>query len=338
MLVKCSVVAAVLVMAVPVHAEPLATAVGEIALTVSDARRSLAFFRDALGCAPVTGGERIVEGAYAHLEGVEGAKLRITRCQIGDERLAFLEFRADPKARPIPVDQRSNDAGFQHVAIVVRDIDAAYARLRAHHVDPVSVASPEKLPQWNHAAAGIRAYYFHDPDRHTLELIWFPPGKGDPRWQRPRTAAPLFLGIDHTAIGVSDTDASLAFYRDLLGLRVAGGSENYGVEQERLSGVPGAHVRITTLRAQSGPGIEFLQYLAPTTGRALPADFAARDLLHWQTTIRVADPSRAFAAAATHGAQPVSTGVVDLPASLPFGTSRAALVRDRDGHALLLGE
>ena len=41
----------------------------------------------------------------------------------------------------------------------------------------------------------------------------------------------IFLGIDHTAIVISDTDKSLAFYRDLLGLRVAGESENYGIEQ-----------------------------------------------------------------------------------------------------------
>ena len=73
-----------------------------------------------------------------------------------------------------------------------------------------------------------------------------PPGKGDPRWQeRDR----LFLGVDHTAIAVSDTGRSLAFYRDRLGLHIAGTSENWGGEQELLSGVPGAHVRITTLRA-----------------------------------------------------------------------------------------
>src|SRR5207248_3789279 len=77
----------------------------------------------------------------------------------------------------------------------------------------------------------------------------------------------LFLGIDHTAIVVSDTEASLRFYRDALGLRVPGGSENWGAEQERLNDVTGAHLRITTLRAGSGPGIEFLEYLEPRGGR-----------------------------------------------------------------------
>src|SRR3954466_2007637 len=67
-----------------------------------------------------------------------------------------------------------------------------------------------------------------------------PPGRGDPRWQERER---LFLGINHTAIAASDTERSLAFYRDRLRLRIVGQSENWGQEQERLSGVPGVHVR-----------------------------------------------------------------------------------------------
>ena len=39
----------------------------------------------------------------------------------------------------------------------------------------------------------------------------------------------MFLGIDHTAIAVDDTNVSLRFYRDTLGMQVAGESENYDV-------------------------------------------------------------------------------------------------------------
>src|SRR5258705_2161747 len=101
----------------------------------------------------------------------------------------------------------------------------AYARLREHNVRQ-AWSGPQKLPDWNPNAGGIEAFYFKDPDGHPLEVTHFPPGKGDPRWQRPTDA--VFLGIDHTAIVVADTDASLRFYRDVLGLRVAGESENYG--------------------------------------------------------------------------------------------------------------
>jgi len=82
---------------------------------------------------------------------------------------------------------------------------------------------------------------------------------------------------------VHDTEASVAFYRDRL--RVAGSSENWGAEQERLSAVPGAHVRITSLRAPAGAGIEFLYYLMLGDGHPAPPDTTAEDL--WSEVIVV---------------------------------------------------
>ncbi|HEX9573114.1 MAG TPA: VOC family protein [Myxococcales bacterium] len=191
--------------------------------------------------------------------------------------------------------------------------------------------APQRLPDWNPAAGGIRAFYFRDPDRHALEVLQLPAGKGDPKWQRKER---LFLGIDHTAIVVSDTEASLQFYRDALGLRVAGASENWGAEQERLNDVEGAHLRITTLRAASGPGIEFLEYLAPGGGRLFPADERANDLVHWQTTV-VADPAEGARVLRAHGSPFVSPGVVRL-SDRRLGYRRAVLARDPDGHVLQL--
>src|SRR5439155_27365095 len=103
-------------------------------------------------------------------------------------------------------------------------------------------------------AVRIRAFYFRDPDGQPLEILQFPPGKRDPKFQRP--SGRLFLGIDHTALVTGDTEACLGFYRDVLGLEVKGESENYGIEQEHLNGVFGARLRITALRAAHGPGIE----------------------------------------------------------------------------------
>src|SRR4030095_11025130 len=112
--------------------------------------------------------------------------------------------------------------------------------------------------------------------RHFLEIISFPVGKGAAQWHD--ATREVFLGIDHTAIVVDDSNASLHFYRDTLGLQVAGESENYDVEQEHLNNVFGARLRITSLRAADGPGIEFLEYLAPRDGRAAPADLRANDI------------------------------------------------------------
>src|SRR5213594_2211589 len=257
--------------------------VKSVGMTVSDMDRSMAFYSE-LAFQKVSDVEVLGE-QYEHLEGVFGVRMRIVRMQLGNEYLDLTQYFAPP-GRPIPVDSRSNDLWFQHVAIVVRNMDQAFEKLRALKVQFVSTG-PQTLPASLPAAAGIKAFYFRDPDQHNLEIIYFPPGKGDPRW-REKTDN-LFLGIDHTAIGISSTDASLHFYRDLLGLRKVAESENFGTEQEHLNQVFGAHLHITGMRSDAGPGIEFLEYLTPRDGRPRPADVRANDIVHWQTTIATND-------------------------------------------------
>src|SRR5207249_3760331 len=262
---------------------PLIQGVDAIGITVSDMDRAVDFYSKVLTFEKVSDTEVAGEN-YEHLEGVFGLRMRVVRMRLGDEFIELTEYLA-PKGRPIPVDSRSNDRWFQHIAIITRDMDKAYAWLRQNKVEHAS-SGPQRLPDWNKNAAGIKAFYFHDPDGHNLEILEFPAGKGDAKWHRPSDK--LFLGIDHTAIVVSDTEASLRFYRDVLGMRVAGESENYGTEQEHLNNVFGARLRITSMHAvDGGPGIEFLEYLAPRNGRTFPADERASDIVHWQTTLTV---------------------------------------------------
>jgi catechol 2,3-dioxygenase-like lactoylglutathione lyase family enzyme len=309
---------------------PLARAVEALGLTVGDLDRSVGFFTRVLDFEKVA--EREVAGdGPERLLGVFGMRARVARLRLGDEFLELTEYLA-PKGRPVPADARSNDRSFQHAAIVVSDMDAAYRRLREHRVTHAS-PGPQTLPAWNRAASGIRAFYFKDPDGHALEVLQFPPDKGDPKWRRP--GGRLFLGIDHTAIVVSDTEASLRLYRDALGLRVAGESENHGIEQERLNNVFGARLRITALRAAAGPGIEFLEYLAPADGRPAPADLRANDLLHWHVIVRTADPAAAIGPLRAAGGRLVSPGAV-APADGAAGFPAGLLARDADGHGLLL--
>jgi len=304
-------------------------AVESIGMTVSDMDRSVAFY-SALAFQKVSDIEVLGE-QYEHLEGVFGARMRIVRMQLGNEFVDLTEYLA-PRGRPIPADSRSNDLWFQHIAIVVRDMDQAFEKLRAVKVQFVSTG-PQTLPPSIPAAAGIKAFYFRDPDQHNLEVIYFPSGKGDPRWQEKTDK--LFLGIDHTAIGIANTEASLHFYRDLLGFRKAGESENFGTEQEHLSQVLGAHLQITGMRAASGPGIEFLEYLAPRDGRARPADLHANDIVHWQTMITTDDVDLMAKKLRDGHVHFVSSGVVAMPKD-KAGFSKGALVSDPDGHDLLL--
>ncbi len=303
--------------------------VESVGVTVSDMDRSVAFY-SALAFQKVSDIEVLGE-QYEHLEGVFGARMRIVRMQLGNEYVDLTQYLAPP-GRPIPADSRSNDLWFQHIAIVVRDMDQAFDKLRALKVQFVSTG-PQTLPLSIKAAAGIKAFYFRDPDQHNLEIIYFPPGKGDPRWQEKTHK--LFLGIDHTAIGISNTDASLKFYRDLLGLRKVGESENFGTEQEHLNQVFGAHLQITGMRGASGPGIEFLEYLTPRDGRARPADVHANDIVHWQTTIRTDDLDLLARKLRDAHVSFISPGVVAMPKD-KAGFSKGALVSDPDGHSVLL--
>ena len=307
-----------------------ARAVSGVAITVADMDRSIDFYATVLFFEKVsdveTSGQQV-----ERLLGVPGLRMRVATMKLGAERIELTEYRA-PKGRPVPADSRSNDRWFQHIAIIVNDMDQAYVWLRRHNVAHISPA-PQRLPDWNPNAGGIRAFYFKDPDGHALELLQFPPDKGDARWQRPSDR--VFLGIDHTAIVVSDTEASLKFYRDTLGPQVVGGSENHGPEQERLNNVPGARLRITTLRAAEGPAIELLEYLTPRDGRPFAPDTRAHDLVRWHSLLLTPD------AGAAADRLRASTRATDRPvvvsmSGATLGFRQGFTVRDPDGHAVQL--
>ena len=303
-----------------------------IGITVSDMDQALAFYTGVLPFEVVS--ETEVQGdAYEHLFGVFGMRARIVRLRLGDEEIELIDYLA-PEGRPVPVDSRSNDEWFQHIAIIVSDMDAAYAQLREHNVQHASTG-PQTLPDWNPNAGGIKAFYFKDPDGHNLEILQFPPDKGAPRWHEP--SDDLFRGIDHTAIVVRDTAPSLAFFQDALGLQVRGTSENYGIEQERLNNVFGARLLITSLGAPAGPAVEFLDYLAPATGRPTPLDTQANDLWSWQIRMETSDLDALEKTLRQAGAAFVSPGIVKMPAD-DLALGRALMVRSPDGHALLLIE
>jgi catechol 2,3-dioxygenase-like lactoylglutathione lyase family enzyme len=308
--------------------------VTSVGFTVSDMERSVAFFHDVLTFEKVADVE-VAGEAYEHLTGVFGVRMRTVTMRLGNDNIELTEYLT-PRGRPIPVDSASNDRWFQHIAIIVPDMQRAYEHLRKHQVRFASTG-PQRLPDWNKDAGGIEAFYFRDPDDHVLELLAFPPDKGNPKWREAAARDPerLFLGIDHTAIVIGESEASLRFYRDSLGFNIAGTSENYGTEQEHLNNVFGARLRITSIRppGATGPSVEFLEYVAPRTGRPYPTDSRASDLWHWQTTLVVDDLEAAARALDAAQSTWISNGVVTMSDAV-LGFSRGALLRDPDGHAV----
>lgn len=270
-----------------------------VSRVVADLDRAEAFYRDVLGFRTIARGP--VGRATLAALGKSSADAEEVAMRLGAEEIALVRFAVP--GRPYPPDSRSDDLWFQHLAIVVGDMDAAYAHLSAHSDGhAISAGGPQTLPPSNGA---VRAFKFRDPDGHPLELIWFPPGQGRPIWHQHLSDG-LFLGIDHSALAAASTTRSVAFYRSL-GLRVSTRSLNEGSAQARLDGLTHARVRVTGLRPRSGrgPGLELLAYRPPGRPAAManPDDIAA----DW-----------------------ITLAVSALPGASPCG------VQDPDGHRLVL--
>lgn len=253
---------------------------------VADLHRAEAFYRDALGF-------EVVSRGVSHIAKLGLGEAEEVLLRLGNANIALVRFAVPGQA--YPAHSRSNDLWFQHLAIVVSDMDAAYAHLlQACHWRAITQSGPQLLPP---EQGNVRAFKFRDPDGHPLELIWYPN-------QGQRLS--LFQGIDHSALSISSTHRSLAFYRSL-GFHVSNRSLNHGPAQDRLDGLSEARVRVTGLQPASGarPGLELLCYKPP--GRA-GHQAAMNDIVTDWATIEVAT----------------------------LFNDRYRAVRDPDGHLLLL--
>lgn len=298
-----------------------------IGLTVKDLNRSINFYTKALH-SEVISDTTAIEDSNTETKNTS-TKVRIVTLKLGNEKIRLMQY-LDSTGEPIPSDSQINDRWFQHFAIVVRDMDAAYAHLQSFSIEPISSA-PQTIPPGNREAAYIQAFKFRDPDRHPLELIWFPPDKGQEKWHQPTER--LFLGIDHTAITVANTEQSLQFYRDQLGMQVDGGSFNWRETQAQMDSLPNAKVRITALRpAQGGLGIELLEYIEPANGRPIPAHLNPNDVAYVQVELVV---------------NSITCGVLDYPIQYVSEDSNltknnsilnhsAYRIKDPTGHSLLV--
>ena len=280
-----------------------------ITRVVSDLRRAESFYRMLLQFSGISSGRADPDLLRALGSAREASEVKL---RLGAEEVVLVQL--EPATVGYPADSRSDDLWFQHLAIVVSDMDTAYSRLRSSPGwQPISADGPQTLPA---SSGGVRAFKFRDPDGHPLELLWFPPRHGDARWQERARAARWdkpFLGIDHTALAVSCTRRSLAFYRSL-GWSIAKKTVNFGPAQSRLDDLPAAHLRVTGLRpvGEAGPGLELLAYEPP--GRARKSGGLKDSPLQWTTLA-------AAMAGSSSDAAPLK---------------RSTAVSDPDGHRFVL--
>jgi catechol 2,3-dioxygenase-like lactoylglutathione lyase family enzyme len=286
--------------------------------TVSSLPDAIAFYHDALGF-------RVIDPDIGPWDASDKANptrsVHAAHLRLGDQDLLLTEF--DPPGDPYPANSTSADLWFQHFAIVTQDIAAAYSRLQQYDHTPISRNGPERLPP---STGSVIAYKFRDPDGHPLELIEFPSGTGDARWQANTSA--LTLGIDHSAISVSDVETSIRFYRDGLGLAVASRQTNQGVEQEKLDALSDDVVDVVSLAPRdSTPHIELLAYRQPA-GRHCETSSQPWHMACDRLVLKVDDL----------GSILKRLKGIALVVCNADDNSGSAMIRDPDGHLLILTE
>lgn len=291
-----------------------------ITLICSEPERLAVFYESAFGFAR-TGEASITEPAFAKLLGIAGATARSIALQLGEQEIELLGVH--PLGRPYPRPVLGRSALFQHFAIVVFNMESAYARLSARKGwSTISTDGPQLLPL---SSGGVTAYKFRDPEGHPLELIAFPSGATPARWQKYSGAE--CLGIDHSAISVAATGRSVEYYEGF-GLKRTGGSLNIGPEQGKLDDIVRASVEVTALAPPQipTPHVELLCYRGGFDGETAPPD--ANDIAATRLVMKVESE------VALKGLCAQSPGtLLSGPVRFEQGALRA-IFRDPDGHLL----
>jgi catechol 2,3-dioxygenase-like lactoylglutathione lyase family enzyme len=310
------------------------TRIARISLTTADPDGLEVFYRSGLGFERI-GVEAHGGQPFARLTAVAHAEAHVLVLSLGEQILELVAF-SEP-GKPYPYHSASNDPRFQHFAIVVASMEAAYARLvECRGWTPITAPAPQRLPA---SSGGVVAFKFRDPEGHPVELLEFPAGNAPPAWQAARPAvaqrgADPCLGIDHSAIVVASTERSVDFYEGLLGFSILGRSFNRGPEQERLDGLPNAIVEVTALGVAGGapPHLELLCYRSPASHGALRAPPGIDDVAATRLTLETEDLASVALRLKEAGVPLMSSGVT------PLQGRPAVSVRDPDGHALWLLE
>jgi short-subunit dehydrogenase/catechol 2,3-dioxygenase-like lactoylglutathione lyase family enzyme len=237
----------------------------QIALSVSDVRRSQQWYREVLGLEP-GGGTNLFAGPLSSM--VQGVPRAASTCWWlvdGQDQfqVELFEFRS-PLVRSLPADWRPSDVGYSAVSFAVGDLDAALDRARAAGSPPLT--DPIGAP-------GGRRTCVRDPDGVLIELMEDDP-RGSPERQRPRPEVPAIArGV---TLSVPDLGRSRRFFVDVLGLGVAEGIELHRPEHEALWGLDGA--RSERLCLWAGDFLVELASYSDPAPRPLPEGYRISDL------------------------------------------------------------
>ena len=298
--------------------------IDRVTLIVSDLHQAEIDYVKTFGCSIEQRDD--VDASLARLLRIPRTRGRRSVLRLGRERIELLEF-TEAGGRSYPLGSTSTDLWFQHMAIVVNDMRQAYLRVMANRrFRPNSRDAPVRLPD---DSGGVSAFKFRDHDGHPLELPAFPEGQVPESW-RTGNGTGSFLGVDHTAIAVSDPAGSARFFGSVFGFSTGTHTENRGPEQVHLDGV---HVSVTRLAPDlPAPRMELLRYHVGTR-RPIPHDTASNDIAATHSMVRVASLEATASALARRGTPLAHDDLMTLQEGI-----RAALVPGPDRHRFLAEE
>lgn len=131
-------------------------------IVVSDMARSLPFYRDLLGL-EIWADFKDSSPYVQAVTDLPGANVWMVKLKARDgASIELLQYLSHPQAVPPP--RRACDAGVNHVALQVDDIDAVYGKLKAHGIRfhaPPTVSSD----------GGAKVTYCRDPEGVMIELV-----------------------------------------------------------------------------------------------------------------------------------------------------------------------
>jgi len=291
---------------------------------VGDLDKAIAFYRDGLGL-DIQGTPSNAEQnpALRNMFGLPNAQLRWTVGRPPAMRTG-VEIVEIKKADAKPADRRIQDPGAFTLIVLVRDADAAFAKLK-QVAAPIVTAGGRPI-----AVRNAKAFVARDPDGHFVEVAQLNP--------LPATSAPDTANVIGVRVRVTVEDAGQSMRQyQALGLK---GTMNVIFDKNdalmRLFGLKeDAQFRVATMDVPtSGLTLEFIEFKG-VDRKTVRANIQDPGSTRMQLQVRDVDAT--IEALKAGGGSVVSTGgsTVELPGR-GGATTKVAIVRDPNNLFLVL--
>jgi glyoxylase I family protein len=313
----------------------------------SDLARSLAFYRDLVGLAPLSHTKPVPQDGSGF--GLPG-RVQWDAHLLHDERglagpaIDLLEWQQPrPTGRP---PRAANQLGFYRLCLAHPDLDALHARFTAAGVRTAS--EPVEMPL--DPASGLRVRFFcaFDPDGTCVEFIEQPPQGGrleEPadaqraEGERRRAPAEAGLRLLHVNVNCRDLDRSSRWYQDVLGLAPLMARSQPGDVDGAGLGFPGkCRFRADFLALPGRPDliVDLLEWLDPAPVGAPAA--SANQLGYFRLAYLVEDARACCAELDRLGVAHSGPCWLDMGPDVPIDGLHAVFFRDPDGACVELIE